>query len=306
VTLFVKEKGILTPNGPSVGETVEWATALLGSAGVDTARLDAECLLASLLGCDRLHLYAAPAERLPLSVFDDYRTLVARRQAREPLAYITQTKEFWSLALRVTPAVLIPRPETEILVESTLTRMDGFQSPVVADVGSGSGAVAIAIARTRSDAQVFATDICGRALEVARDNARVHGVLGQIALLRGNLLEPLFVRGLVGQCNMIVSNPPYVTTADLAALPAEAAYEPVGALDGGMDGLVFHRQIIGGAAPLLRPGGWLALEMAPGQERTLIALFREQASFTDIAVTRDLSGRERVIMARCTGPRTEA
>lgn len=298
MTLLVNEKGTITPKGPSIGDTLAWATALLRPAGVETARLDAECLLASLLGCDRLHLYAAIAERLSLPAFHDYRTLVARRQAREPIAYLTGAKEFWSLSFQVSPAVLIPRPETEILVETALKRLDEFQSPVVADIGSGSGAIAVVIARTRPDARVFATEMCGRALQVARNNARVHGVQAKIVFLQGDLMEPLFARGLAGQCDMIVSNPPYVATAELAALPPDVHYEPVCALDGGSDGLTVHRRIIGGVRALLRPGGWLALEMAPEQEDSLMELFREAGGFADVMVRRDLSGQQRVISAR--------
>ena len=300
MALLITKKGTVTPKGLSLGETLVWATALLRSAGVETPRLDAECLLASLLGCDRLHLYAAIAERLPLLAFDDYRILVARRQAREPIAYLTGTKEFWSLAFQVTPAVLIPRPETEIVVETALRRLDEFRSPVVADIGSGSGAIAVAIARTRPDARIFATEICGRALDIARKNATAHGVLREIVFLQGDLLEPLFARGLARQCDMIVSNPPYVATADLAALPPEVHYEPAGALDGGADGLTVHRRIIGRAAALLRPGGWLVLEMAPGQEGSLMTLFREGEGFADVTVRRDLRGRPRVVSARYT------
>lgn len=300
MTLLVKEKGTIAPKGPSIGETLAWATALLRSVGVETARLDAECLLASLLGCDRLHLYAAIAERLPLPAFDDYRTLVVRRQAREPIAYLTGTKEFWSLAFQVSPAVLIPRPETEIVVETALRRLDEFRSPVVADIGSGSGAIAVAIARTRPDARIFATEVCDRALDITRKNATVHGVLREIVFLQGDLLEPLFARGLTRQCDMIVSNPPYVATGDLAALPPEVRYEPARALDGGADGLTVHRRIIEGAAALLRPGGWLVLEMAPGQGRALTSLCRDQGGFTDVAVRHDLSGRPRVVSARYT------
>ncbi len=298
MALLVKEKRSVTPKGLSVGETLVWATALLRSAGVDTPRLDAECLLASLLGCDRLHLYAAITERLSHPAFDDYRTLVARRQAREPVAYLTGTKEFWSLAFQVTPAVLIPRPETEIVLETALRRLDELRSPVVGDIGSGSGAIAVAMARARPDARIFATEVCGRALDIARQNARVHGVLGKIFFLQGNLLEPLLARGLTRQCDMIVSNPPYVATADLAALPPEVHYEPAGALDGGADGLTVQRGIIGGAAALLRPGGWLVLEMAPGQGRVLTGLCRDQGGFTDVTVGRDLRSRPRVVSAR--------
>jgi len=297
---LVKEKAILTPTGSSVGETLVWATALLRSASVDTARLDAECLLASLLGCERLDLYAVTEERLPLPVLEGYRALVARRQAREPLAYLTGTKEFWSLSLQVTPAVLIPRPETEILVETALTRLGMLQGPVIVDIGSGAGAIAVAIAKTRPDARIFATEISGRALEVARENARDHGVLGQISFLQGDLLEPLWGAGLAGQCDLIVSNPPYVATSDLVALPPEVHYEPVIALDGGPDGLAFHRRISEGARALLRSGGWLALEMAPWQGHSLVKLLCDRGACTDVAITRDLTGQERVAIARFT------
>lgn len=301
--LLVKEKVVLTPRGPSVGETIVWATALLRSARVDTPRLDAECLLASLIGCDRLHLYAAPQELLSFPVLEAYRTLVARRQAREPLAYLTGTKEFWSLSLKVNPVVLIPRPETEILVETALARLAEVEAPVIADIGSGSGAIAVAMAKQLPRAKIYATDICRRAIEVARENAKSHGVLQQISFLQGDLLDPLFARGLGGQFDLIVSNPPYVATGDLPTLLPEVHYEPVEALDGGQDGLTFHRRIISGASVLLRPAGWLALEMAVRQGRSLNRLFRDQGVFSDVAVVPDLSGRQRVIIARCTGPR---
>lgn len=299
---MVKEKEVRIPQDPSVGETVVWATALLKSSGVDTPRLDAECLLASVLGRDRLHLYAAAQERMPSPLLAVTRALLRRRQTREPLAYLTGTKEFWSLSLRVTPAVLIPRPETEILVETALTRVKTLQAPVIADIGTGSGAVAVALAKTLTHARVYATEMSGRALEVARENAGRHGVLGQIAFLQGNLLEPLCSRGLANQCDLMVSNPPYVATGELAGLPPEVHYEPVEALDGGPDGLHFHRRLIGGASALLKRGGWLALEIAPGQGLALTRLLQDQGVFGEIEVTADLSGRERVIVACYTGP----
>lgn len=300
--LLVTKKVVLTPQGPSVGETVVVATALLRSASVDTPRLDAECLLASLLGCDRLHLYAASQKLLSSRVLEAYRTLVARRQAREPLAYLTGTKEFWSLSFKVNPAVLIPRPETEILVETALARLAEVQAPVIADIGSGSGAMAVAMAKTLPRAKIYATEMCGKALEVARENAKAHGVLKRVSFLQGDLLEPLFARGLSGQFDLIVSNPPYVAKGDLPTLPPELHHEPVEALDGGQDGLAFHRRIIEGASAVLRPAGWLALEMAVGQGGWLTRLLRDKGGFSDVAIIPDLSGGERVIIARRTGP----
>ena len=281
---------------------VVWATALLASSGVESPRLDAECLLAFLLGRDRLHLYAAAEERMPPPVFELYQALLGRRQAREPLAYLTRTKEFWSLSFAVTPAVLIPRPETETLVERALARLNELQAPVIADIGTGSGAIAVAVAKALPDSRLYATEISSRALDVARENAARHGVLERITFVHGDLVEPLLCLGLAHHCDLMVSNPPYVATRELAGLPAEVRYEPLEALDGGSDGLDVHRRLINGASTLLRPGGWLALEMAPGQGPSLSRLLQEQGAFGDIEVTPDLSGRERVIVARCTGP----
>jgi len=281
---------------------VVWATTLLESSGVESPRLDAECLLAFLLGRDRLHLYAAAEERMPPPVFELYQALLGRRQAREPLAYLTRTKEFWSLSFAVTPAVLIPRPETETLVETAMARLIELQAPVIADIGTGSGAIAVAVAKALPDSRLYATEISSRALDVARENAARHGVLERITFVHGDLVEPLLCLGLAHHCDLMVSNPPYVATRELAGLPAEVRYEPLEALDGGSDGLDVHRRLINGASTLLRPGGWLALEMAPGQGPSLSRLLQEQGAFGDIEVTPDLSGRERVIVARCTGP----
>ena len=298
---LVKER--IGSKGPSIGQTLAWATALLKSGGIDTPRLDAECLLASLLSTARLRLYAAVEERLPAALCEGYRTLVLRRQARVPLAYLTGTKEFWSLSFNVTPAVLIPRPETEVLVETALARLTFLTAPVIVDVGVGCGAIAVAMAKALPRARIYATDISVEAVEVARKNASAHGVMGQIAFLQGDMLEPVFARGLIGRCDLIISNPPYVATGELGALPPEVHYEPVEALDGGPDGLRYHRQLIRAAPALLRPGGWLALEMAPGQGSVLTKSFRDQGDFTDITIMPDLSGRQRMVMAGYIGPR---
>ncbi|MFQ5656542.1 MAG: peptide chain release factor N(5)-glutamine methyltransferase [Candidatus Methylomirabilales bacterium] len=299
---MLKERVFLTSERASVGVALVWATTRLESAGADTPRLDAECLLAHLIGCDRLHLYAAIEEGLPSSVLESYRRLVARRQAREPLAYLTGTKEFWSLSLKVTPAVFVPRPETEVLVETVLQRLGELQSPIIADIGCGSGAIAVAVAKTVPSARVYATEISKRALDVAQENAMVNGVGGQITFLQGDLLEPLLTRDLVGRCDLVVSNPPYIATGDLADLPPEVQYEPVEALDGGPDGLACHRGIIGGAPALLRPEGFVVLEMAPEQGASLTRILRDQGSFTEVGIMADLSGRERLIIARTAEP----
>lgn len=298
---LVKER--TRPQDPSIGETLVWATALLKSGGVDTPRVDAECLLASLLSSPRLHLYAAKEERLPAALCEAYRTLILRRRARVPLAYLTGMKEFWSLAFKVTPAVLIPRPETEVLVETALTRVACLMAPVIVDVGTGSGVIAVTMAKMLPRARVYATDISEDALQVAGENARAHGVVEQIAFLQGDLVEAVRARDLSGRCDLIISNPPYVATGDLGALPPEVRYEPVEALDGGPDGLRYHRRLIRAAPALLRPGGYLALEIAPGQGSALAKSVHDRGDFTDVAVMPDLSGRQRVITGEYIGPR---
>lgn len=301
---LVEEQERIIPKGPSIGQTLVWAAALLKSAGVDTPRMDAECLLGGVLSASRLHLYAAIEEPLTTGVLEAYRALVRRRQARVPLAYLTGTKEFWSLSFRVTPAVLIPRPETEVLVETALGRLKQLTAPVIVDVGTGSGAIAVAMAKMLPCARIYATEISREALEVARENASAHGVERAITFLHGDLLAPVIAQALMGQCDLILSNPPYVATPDLAGLPPEVHYEPVEALDGGPDGLRCHRQIIRIASALLRSGGWLALEMAPGQGDLLTKMLRDQGDFADGEIVPDLSGQERMIMACCIGPRS--
>jgi len=302
----VTEMAHATPRGASMNAAMAWATARLHAAGVETARLDAECLLASCLGCDRLHLYAAGAGSLPAAVLTAYRDRVRRREHREPLAYLIGVKEFWSLAFAVTPAVLIPRPETESLVAVALDALAGSASPVVADVGTGSGAIAVTVAHALRGVRVYATEISTEALALARANASAHGVSSKITFLQGDLLAPLWARGLAGRCDLIVSNPPYVATEELAALPPEVRCEPLVALHGGPDGLDLHRRIIAGAPALLRSGGWLVVEMAPVQGEALVQLLRDRGVFGDIAVVPDVGGRQRAVTARYTGRRWDA
>jgi release factor glutamine methyltransferase len=236
-------------------------------------------------------------------VFEAYQALLGRRRAREPLAYLTRTKEFWSLPFTVSPAVLIPRPETETLVEAALARLSELQAPVIADIGTGCGAIAVAVAKALPHSRLYATEISSRALDVARQNAARHGVLERITFLHGDLVAPLLCLGLARHCDLMVSNPPYVATGELAGLLPEVRHEPLEALDGGPDGLDICRRLIDGAPALLRPGGWLALEMAPGQGPSLGRILQEQDVFGDIEMIPDLSGRARVIVARCSGRR---
>jgi release factor glutamine methyltransferase len=270
------------------------AAATLAAAGVASPEWDAERLLRHVLGCDRAALVAEPGRPVPAPQAEGFRALVARRAAREPLQYILGTQAFWRHEFLVTPAVLIPRPETELLVEAGLELLRGTKSPVVVDVGTGSGCVALSIAAEREDAEVHATDISKAALEVARENARRLGLEERVTFHHGHLLAPLAGR----EVQLVVSNPPYVDVAERGSLAAEVRdHEPAEALFPPGDPLAVHRALARGSIPALRPGGWLALEVGHGQAAAVEALCLD-AGLVDVRATPDLAGIPRVVTAR--------
>jgi release factor glutamine methyltransferase len=265
--------------------------------GLDTPRLDAELLLCSALGCDRLRLYLDFEKPVGGAERDRFRELV-RRRARErvPVALLTGVREFWSLPLRVTPRVLVPRPETETLVQAALERCPEPEAELtVLDVGTGSGAVALALARERPKARVTATDLSPEALEVARENAGRLGLADRIRFRAGDLLAQVAGE----RFDLVVSNPPYLTAAEAAAAP-ELAHEPREALVAGPGGLEVLLRLVAEAPGSLAPGGWLALETAPGQAETVRAACAARG-LAEAAVVRDLAGRPRVVAARAAG-----
>ncbi|HEY5999241.1 MAG TPA: peptide chain release factor N(5)-glutamine methyltransferase, partial [bacterium] len=227
-----------------------------------------------------------------------YERLLRERSGRAPLAYVTGEREFWSLRLAVDARVLVPRPETETLVEAALARVGGAAR--IADLGTGSGAVAIALAVELPLARLWAVDRSAAALEVARGNAATHGVAGRISFLAGDLCGPL--ASLAGTLDAVVSNPPYVPTAQIESLQPEVRdHEPRLALDGGPDGLAVIGRIVAQAPPLLRPGGLLLLEVGAGQAPAAAALLAGGGAFETIERLPDLAGIERVVAARRRG-----
>lgn len=276
----------------AVAAAVAQGRAALAGAGVGLPDLEAQLLLAHASGLGRAQLVARDRDPLPQEALERYRALVEGRARRVPLPYLTGSREFWSLDLAVNPAVLIPRPETETLVEAALARI----APGVRllDVGTGSGAVVIALAREVGPGSWWATDCSAAALRVARANAAANGCADRITFACGDLFAPL--AGREGSFDCVVSNPPYVATADLGGLQPEVRdHEPRLALDGGPDGLAVISRLVADAPRFLRPGGWLLLEVGAGQAGPVRQLALAGGSYAAAEAHRDLAGIERVV-----------
>ena len=279
----------------TVLELLRWTTAHFAERGIESARLDAECLLAHALGATRLSLYLEFDKPLGESERAGFRELVRRRAAeRVPVSQLIGRKEFWSLSLRVTPDVLTPRPETETLVTAgvELLRRSG-PAPEVLDLGTGSGAIALALAHERPDARITATDIRQEALKVAQQNAEELGMAERIAFVVGAGLAAVPGRRFA----LIASNPPYLDPRERASLPPELAHEPEVALFAGDGGLALLAELGRTAADWLSPEGALALEHAPDQAGAVAQACRD-GGLTEVALHRDLAGRPRVTTAR--------
>ncbi len=289
----------MAPKAWCIKALLETATDYLAQKGIENARLNAEVLLAHQLRVKRISLYLNFDQPLTGTEVSGYRDLIRRRLKREPLQYITGRQEFWSMSFNVNPHVLIPRPETEILVEQAITLAGTFrESPLrILDVGTGSGVIAITLAKEVSQCFVFGTDLSEEALGVARLNALEHGVAHKTAFLRGDLLEPLVPKKPA--FHLIASNPPYVCTPEIQGLlPEVSRYEPRTALDGGPDGLDFLKKIIFQAPRLLRPGGWLLLEMSPYQVTKILIVLGQTGIYHNERVIEDYSHHQRVVVAQ--------
>ncbi len=277
--------------GTVLRDALERASAELAAAGLASARRDSELLLLHILGVERSFLFAHPEQGLTESQGADYGLLVGRRSRHEPIQYITGEREFYGLRFSVTPDVLIPRPETEHLVEAALERIPEATPFRIADVGTGSGAIAVAVAVSRPLANITAFDIFPAALKVARLNATTHGVAGRIEFREADLLQGVGVHSF----DMVISNPPYIADEERETLEIEVReYEPPGALFAGPTGVEIYERLIPQAAPALRPGGWLLMEMGAGQELQLRRLLE---GWHEIKVVPDLQGITRVMIA---------
>lgn len=270
--------------------------SLLTNAGIENARNEAVWILESVLGTNRLRLHLDGQQQIEAEPRRRAMDFFRRRSAREPLQYLLGTQEFFGLEFLVGPEVLIPRPETELLVEEVRRHGRTVAAPLICDVGTGSGCIAVALARALPSARLFAIDRSASAIALARKNAARHGVQEHIAFLEGDLLHPLKDLDLNGQLAAIVSNPPYISEEELATLQPEVRlYEPRLALDGGPDGLVVHRRLLREALEFLVPGGLLAVEVGQGQAEKVIKIAVEQEAYGQIRTIRDAAGIERVV-----------
>ena len=278
----------------TVGHAVAQATTRLDAAGIDTARLDAQVLLCHALGVDRAWLLAHPEVTLSPAQATAFADLVAARASRQPVAYLTGHREFYGLDFCVTRAVLVPRPETEHLVERAVAVVRAWRArhhrwPRIVEVGVGSGAIVVSLAHSLPDLMVTGVDVSPDALAVTAANARRHHVADRVRLVEGDLLSPL-----TGTADLVLANLPYIPSAELDGLAPEVRAEPRLALDGGPDGLDVFRRLFAQVPSRVAPGGVLLLEMGAGQGAALLAL----ATCLDparVTVTPDLAGHDRLL-----------
>jgi release factor glutamine methyltransferase len=285
----------------TVAEALRWGAETLRRCGIDSARLDAEVLLARCLGWERTALYREPTYALTATERTDFAALVARRGAQEPLAYLTGEREFWSLPFSVRPGVLIPRPETEWVVDMALRYATRFLHQCgrcrVLDVGTGSGNIAVAVAASLDAVEVTALDISAEAVATAHINARTCRVADRVRFVRGDLLTPLNPRQ--ARFDLLLSNPPYIATEELPSLPATVRrYEPSEALDGGHDGLLFYRYLVAEGPQYLSDDGIAIVEVGHRQAGDVSRMLRQTPYWELLEIVHDYSGIERVIVAQ--------
>jgi len=279
-------------------QLISWGEQVLKACGLENARREAEILLAHCLGKPYLQLLMGLNDPVSPEKYHRYRELIGKRQGGHPLQYLTGTQNFMSLDFEVNEEVLIPRWDTEILVEWALELLKEQDHPRVVDVGTGSGAIGVSLAKYHAGCSIFALDISPVALAVAQRNATRHGVEDKITFLAGDLLEPVLntpeYQGL--KFDMVISNPPYIARGELRNLPSEVQREPQLALDGGADGLDCYRRLVPQAKNVLRPDGYLLLEIGWDQAEEVKEICRANG-FGKISVFQDYGQRDRVVSA---------
>ncbi|NOK05923.1 MULTISPECIES: peptide chain release factor N(5)-glutamine methyltransferase [Myxococcus] len=274
----------------TIRRVLTWTTQHFEKRQVDAPRLTAEILLSHVLKLSRVRLYVDLDRPLSKDELGAYRALIERRMAGEPTQYLTGVREFYNRPFKVDARVLIPRPETELLVEAALRMLPKDAPGRALDVCTGSGCIAISLAAERPQATVIATDLSPDACALARENAQTLGVADRVTVLQGDLFTPVPAGE---RFQVVVSNPPYIASGEIPGLSAEVRREPTLALDGGPDGLVAVRRVVTGARQWLEPGGLLALEIGEDQGPAVLELLRA-AGYADARVEKDLERRERM------------
>jgi release factor glutamine methyltransferase len=287
----------------TISNILKWAIATLKEAGIDSPGINADTLLSFVLSCDRTRLYTNPDEIISDADINWYKELINERIRHVPLQYITRHVEFMSLDFFVNEHVLIPRPETEILVETVLENAHDKQYSnrkiTIMDIGTGSGNIAVSLAKNLSNVEIYASDISQEALEIAKENVQRHKVVDKVHLLHGDLSGAFISHIDQGNVDFIVSNPPYVSESEWKNLEPELKdHEPREALVAGEDGLCFYRRIIRDASDWLIPDGYLVIEIGETQADTIIMLMESEGHYGDIEIIKDLQGKERIISAR--------
>ncbi|MEI6240110.1 MAG: peptide chain release factor N(5)-glutamine methyltransferase [Planctomycetia bacterium] len=280
----------------TVGRLLTWTADWLATKGSESPRLDAEVLLAHVRGCQRILLYTAFDTPVAEAERARFRELVKRRGEGEPVAYLVGSREFFSLPFTVTPAVLVPRPETEGLVVRVLDLCKPLATPRIVDVGTGSGAIAVTLAKHLPRARLAATDVSSAALAVARDNAVKHGVADRIDLFECDLLADPRV---AGPWDVVVSNPPYVRDDEFESLPRDVRlHEPKGALVAGPTGVEIVARLAAAAVDRLSPGGWLVVEIGPAVAAAAEAALAAVPGLVPGPTLPDMAGLPRIVQAR--------
>lgn len=274
----------------TIGELINLSAGYLENKGCSSPRLDAELLLGHVLGLDRLSLYLNLDKPLNNQEVEQYRNLIGQRGQRTPVAYLTGEREFYSLSLQVTPAVLIPRPETEFLVDKVLELLEPDQAVEILELGTGSGAIALALAWQDPNISVTAVDFSKSALEVAKANAKRLEVDNQVKFIHSDLFQQV-----EGKFSIICSNPPYIPSETLPTLEPELGIEPAMALDGGQDGLDFYERILNQASSFLEEPGFVVLEIGWDQAEQVRNL-GEKNGFTWLETVADYGGKDRVVV----------
>ncbi|UJS16025.1 MAG: peptide chain release factor N(5)-glutamine methyltransferase [Candidatus Jettenia sp.] len=289
------------PDCHTISNLVYWASSVLQKYSIDSPRLDAEVILSHLLGCSRVNLYAHPDKSVDNAIAINYKKDIQRRAQRIPVQYITNHAEFMSMDFYVDERVLIPRPETELLVEAIIKKSQILAKKhelVIVDIGVGSGNIAITLAAKIDNAKIFAIDISPDALAVAKINAQRHQVSDRITFLQGDIYKPLERYGLKLNVDFIVSNPPYVADDEFPVLQKEVSFEPYQALVSGQDGLHMFKRVIADAITWLKPEGFIIFEVGERQAQEVARLLEDTGYFKRPELIRDYQHIYRIVAAQ--------